>query len=82
MAWSERAVPSAEGTFPTMEIGTGMILGFWEFLFKYPPVVFEKGRLIFASPLPWWMLTIAVALAAFAAWADLPGSTDPEPPTA
>ncbi|HEU4454825.1 MAG TPA: hypothetical protein VFR81_17295 [Longimicrobium sp.] len=48
-----------------------MILGFWEFLFKYPPVVFEKGRLIFASPLPWWMLTIAVALAAFAAWSYL-----------
>src|SRR5690606_15730712 len=39
--------------------------------FKYPPVVFEKGRLLFASPLPWWMLGMAVALAVVAAWSYL-----------
>lgn len=48
-----------------------MLLAIWEFFFKYPPVVFEKGRLLFATPLPWWMLTIVVALAGFAAWSYL-----------
>jgi uncharacterized membrane protein len=33
----------------------------WEFFFKYPPVVFEKGRLLFTSPLPGWMLFAATA---------------------
>lgn len=48
-----------------------MLLAIWEFFFKYPPVVFEKGRLLFASPLPWWMLGMAVALAAVAGWSYL-----------
>lgn len=48
-----------------------MLLAIWEFFFKYPPVVFEKGRLLFASPLPWWMLLLAVALAGAAAWSYL-----------
>ena len=39
-----------------------MLLAIWEFFFKYPPLVFEKGRLLFASPLPWWMLLLAVAI--------------------
>lgn len=51
--------------------GSGMLLAIWEFFFKYPPVVFEKGRLLFASPLPWWMLGMAVALAVVAAWSYL-----------
>ena len=41
----------------------------WEFFFKYPPVVFEKGRLVFASPLPPWVLFLATAaVVALAAW--------------
>lgn len=50
-----------------------MLLAIWEFLFKYPPLVFEKGRLLFATPLPWWLLATAVALAAFAAWSYMRG---------
>ena len=45
-----------------------MLLGIWEFFFKYPPLVFEKGRLVFVSPLAWWLMLIAVILAAIAAW--------------
>lgn len=45
-----------------------MALSFWEFLFKYPPLVFEKGRLVFASPLPAWLLLLAAALTIVAAW--------------
>ena len=48
-----------------------MLLAIWEFLFKYPPVVFDKGRLLLATPLPWWMLAMAIALAGFAAWSYL-----------
>jgi uncharacterized membrane protein len=43
----------------------------WEFFFKYPPLVFEKGRLVFATPLPPWMLLLAVALALLAGWTYL-----------
>jgi hypothetical protein len=43
----------------------------WEFFFKYPPLVFEKGRLVFATLLPGWMLLIAAALALLAGWAYL-----------
>jgi uncharacterized membrane protein len=38
-----------------------MMPGLWEFFFKYPPVVFEKGQLIFASPLPATLLFISTA---------------------
>jgi hypothetical protein len=48
-----------------------MALGLWEFLFKYPPLVFEKGRIVFATPLPGWLLAIAIALAGLAAWSYL-----------
>ena len=48
-----------------------MLLAIWEFLFKYPPLVFEKGTLLFASPLPWWMLGLAVAVAGVAGWSYL-----------
>jgi len=48
-----------------------MALGLWEFLFKYPPVVFENGRIVFATPLPAWLMAIAIALAALAAWSYL-----------
>ncbi|HUE95889.1 MAG TPA: filamin/ABP280 repeat domain-containing protein [Longimicrobiaceae bacterium] len=45
-----------------------MALSLWEFLFKYPPLVFEKGRVVFASPLPGWLIAVAVAVAVVAAW--------------
>ncbi|MQA91989.1 MAG: hypothetical protein GEU90_17495 [Gemmatimonas sp.] len=48
-----------------------MALGLWELLFKYPPLVFEKGRIVFATPLPAWVLVLATALAALAAWTYL-----------
>jgi uncharacterized membrane protein len=48
-----------------------MALGLWEFLFKYPPLVFEKGRIVFATPLPGWLLAIAIGLAGLAAWSYL-----------
>ena len=40
----------------------------WEFFFKYPPVVFEKGRLVFSSPLPLMLLLLAVVAAGVATW--------------
>jgi hypothetical protein len=44
----------------------------WEFFFKYPPVVFEKGRLMFTSPLPGWMLVGATAaVVAITVWTYL-----------
>lgn len=48
-----------------------MMSDIWAFFFKYPPLVFEKGRLVFASPLPGWMLLVAAALAVAAGWAYL-----------
>jgi uncharacterized membrane protein len=45
-----------------------MALSLWEFLFKYPPLVFEKGRVVFASPLPTWALLLAVVVAGVAGW--------------
>ncbi len=40
-----------------------MVQGIWQFLFKYPPLVFEKGRIVFLSPLPDWLLGVAVVIA-------------------
>jgi uncharacterized membrane protein len=48
-----------------------MALGIWEFLFKYPPLVFEKGRIVFLSPLPGWLLGAALLVAGLAAWSYL-----------
>lgn len=48
-----------------------MALAIWEFFFKYPPLVFEKGRIVFASPLPGWLLVTAVVVAAAATWSYL-----------
>jgi uncharacterized membrane protein len=48
-----------------------MALALWEFFFKYPPLVFEKGRIVFASPLPAWLLVLAVVIAAAATWSYL-----------
>ncbi|MBW3628995.1 MAG: VWA domain-containing protein, partial [Gemmatimonadetes bacterium] len=43
--------------------------GIWEFFFKYPPLVFEKGKLIYASPLPGWVLFLTTAaVVVIAAW--------------
>ncbi len=44
-----------------------MALGLWEFFFKYPPLVFEKGRLVLAATLPGWVLAIALVLTVAAA---------------
>jgi hypothetical protein len=44
-----------------------MALGIWQFLFKYPPLVFEKGRIVFLSPLPNWLLALALLVAVAAA---------------
>ncbi len=43
-----------------------MAEGIWQFFLKYPPLVYEKGRIVFLSPLPTWLLVIAVAVAAAA----------------
>ncbi len=44
----------------------------WEFLFKYPPVVFEKGQLMWAAPIPKVVLLLAAALVlAAVAWSYL-----------
>lgn len=45
-----------------------MALAIWEFLFKYPPVVFEKGRIVFSSPLPLILLLLALVAAGVATW--------------
>jgi uncharacterized membrane protein len=47
-----------------------MLLDLWEFLFKYPPLVFEKGRLALTG-LPGWALVGALALAGAAVWSYL-----------
>lgn len=51
-----------------------MALAIWEFFFKYPPVVFEKGRIVFSSPLPLLLLVAAVALIGVAFWSYLRSS--------
>ena len=33
----------------------------FRFLFKYPPVAFQRGHLALASGWPWWLLPVAVA---------------------
>lgn len=45
-----------------------MALAIWEFFFKYPPLVFEKGRIVFSSPLPFALLVLALAAAGLATW--------------
>ena len=41
----------------------------FEFLFKYPPVVFEKGRLVLTSPLPPWALVLtSLCLVGLVGW--------------
>lgn len=40
-----------------------MAQGIWQFFLKYPPLVYEKGRIAFLSPLPAWLLAIAFAVA-------------------
>ena len=41
----------------------------FEFLFKYPRVAFEQGRVALATPVPWLALVVAaLVLAAVAAW--------------
>jgi uncharacterized membrane protein len=47
-----------------------MLQGLWEFLFKYPPLVYQKGQLGF-SALPAWTLVLGVALLGAAAWTYL-----------
>jgi len=46
-----------------------MSTGIWEYLLKYPPLVFERGRIVFASPLPGWLLAAALLIALATAWA-------------
>jgi hypothetical protein len=48
-----------------------MLTGLYEFLFKYPPVVYEKGRVVIASPLPNWLIGLAAVLAVVAVWSYL-----------
>lgn len=48
-----------------------MALGFSEFFFKYPPLVFEKGRFAFTTPLPGWLIALAALLATAAIWSYL-----------
>ncbi|MDR0787223.1 MAG: hypothetical protein LBG44_05100 [Gemmatimonadota bacterium] len=43
-----------------------MALGIWQFFLKYPPLVYEKGRIVFLSPLPGWLLLAAVVVAVVA----------------
>jgi uncharacterized membrane protein len=43
----------------------------WTFLFKYPPIVFERGQFVFAAPLGAGLLLFALAIAGAAAWTYL-----------
>lgn len=44
----------------------------WEFFFKYPLVVFEKGRLLWAPPVPQgWILGVGALVLAAVAWSYL-----------
>ena len=36
----------------------------FELLFKYPPAIFAKGKLVLLSPWPLWLLFVLLALAA------------------
>jgi uncharacterized membrane protein len=47
----------------------------WTFLFKYPPYVFERGQVVFASPLGSGVLLLAVAVAGAAVWTYVRGGT-------
>ena len=38
----------------------------FEFLFKYPPAIFSKGKLVLLSPWPVWVMLVILALAAAA----------------
>ncbi|MGH7500199.1 MAG: hypothetical protein ACREL7_00440 [Longimicrobiales bacterium] len=41
----------------------------FEFLFKYRPLVFSEGRLVFAAPMPLlWLIVVAALVGAAAAW--------------
>lgn len=48
-----------------------MALGIWEFFLKYPPLVFERGRIVFLSPLPGWLIAIIVIAAGVAVFSYL-----------
>jgi len=48
-----------------------MAIGIWEFFLKYPPLVYEKGRFVFASALPGWLVFAAFSVVAVALWAYL-----------
>jgi hypothetical protein len=41
----------------------GLFESAFEFLFKYRPLVFERGRLAFVTPWPTWVLVLALAIA-------------------
>jgi uncharacterized membrane protein len=47
-----------------------MSLDLWEFFFRYPPLVYQKGQLAFGR-LPIWAILMAVALLGAAAWTYL-----------
>src|ERR1700744_5228514 len=36
----------------------------FEFLFKYPPAIFEKGKFVLLTPWPVWLLVLLVAIGA------------------
>ncbi|MCU1328683.1 MAG: hypothetical protein JWN34_4053 [Bryobacterales bacterium] len=36
----------------------------FELLFKYPPAIFSRGKFVFMSPWPWWLLMVLIAAAA------------------
>ncbi len=35
----------------------------FEFLFKYPPAIFEKGKFVLLSPWPVWLLLLLIVAA-------------------
>lgn len=48
-----------------------MGLSLWEFFFKYSPVVYEKGQIVLGTPLPLWLVALAVGVALAAGYTYL-----------
>ena len=46
----------------------------FEFLFKYPPAIFSKGKFVLLSPWPVWLLLLLLVAAAARSCSGICGS--------